>query len=105
MPCVSGTYRTLVLRGTIQFTPFRRVPDSGYEGRFVIDGKTYPASIYHPRTGGVGLVWFYGTSGIMAGNTLGSMQADGSYAGPLWLFDQRGNTTDSGTARIDVAVR
>jgi hypothetical protein len=102
VPYVSGTYVTPARQGTIQFTPLRRVVQFGYEGRFVIDGKTYPGSLYYPRTGGVGLVWYFGTTGIMSGNTLVSLQADGSFAGPVWFFDRRGNTTAEGTTTLNI---
>lgn len=105
VPFAGGSYVTLVRQGTVYFTPLRQGVESGYEGRFVIDGRTYPGSLYYPRTGGVGLVWFYGDTGTMAGNTLGSLQPDGSYVGPLWFFDSRGNITDSGTTRFAVNVR
>lgn len=99
VPYISGTYQTATHQGTIKFTPIKRVIQFGYEGTFKIDGKNYPGSLYLPRTGGVGLVWYYGSTGIAAGNALGTLQADGvTYSGTVYFFDRKGNTIDTGTA-------
>ena len=37
---------------------------------------------------------YYSTSGNMAGNALVTLQPDGTYSGPVWFFDRKGNTTD-----------
>jgi hypothetical protein len=72
----------------------------GMEGRFAIDGKSWPGSAYAAVGGGLGKVWYYGTSGIMAGNALVVLQSDGPDTGPIWFFNRAGTTTDSGTVRI-----
>ncbi len=98
VPNVSGTYQTPSQQGTITFKPIKRIVQFGYEGTFKVGGKSYPGSIYFPRSGGVGMVWYYGVSGIMAGNALGTLQSDGvTYSGPIFFFDRKGNTIDSGT--------
>lgn len=46
------------------------------------------------------MVWYYGTSGNMAGNAVLSPQADGSYVGTFLFLDRKGATIDSGTATV-----
>jgi hypothetical protein len=94
-----GTFTTPTTQGTITYTPLRAIR-GGSEGRFLIDGKRFPGSLYAATTGGTGLVWYYGTSGNMAGNALVTSRPDGTYSGPLWLFDRAGNTIDSGTVTV-----
>jgi len=98
-PMLHGTYATPTRNGTITFVGLRAFR-GGVEGRFVIDGKVSPGSTYGATTGGTGMVWYYGTSGIMAGNGVVTLQANGTYAGPIWFFDRKGNPTDTGTAVI-----
>jgi hypothetical protein len=66
--------------GAFKYTPLRAIIQYGSEGNFVICGKSYPGSMYAIRygqyAGGVGMVWYYGTSGIMAGNAVVQRQAD-----------------------------
>lgn len=83
--------------------PVKRVIQFGYQGNFKVNGKTYPGSLYFSRTGttgGFGMVWYYGTSGNMAGNAVLSPQADGSYVGTFLFLDRKGATIDSGTATV-----
>jgi len=72
----------------------------GSEGTYVVGGKRSPGSMYAATGGGTGMVWYYGTSGIMAGNALVTLQPGGSYSGPIWFFDRKGNTTDTGTVTV-----
>lgn len=98
VPYISGTYQTPSQQGTIAFKPIKRVIQFGYQGTIKINGKSYPGVMYFPRTGGVGLAWYYGYSGITAGNALGTLQPDGvTYSGPVWFFNRQGNTIDTGT--------
>ena len=46
------------------------------------------------------VLWYYGTSGNMAGNALVTLQPDGTYSGPVWFFDRKGNTTNSGVVKV-----
>jgi hypothetical protein len=47
---------------------------------------------------GIGVVWYYGTSGIMAGNgVLTPTGATSIYSGTVQFFDRAGNVTGSGT--------
>lgn len=98
---VAGTYTTPLRQGTIQFTALRGFR-GGMEGSFKVDGKISPGSLYAARGGGTGLVWYYGVSGIMAGNALVTLQPDGTYSGPIWFFDRKGNTTSSGTTTVTI---
>jgi hypothetical protein len=98
-PTLSGTYVTPTKSGTITFTPLRAFR-GGVEGRFVISGKAWPGSIYSATGGGTGMVWYYGTTGIMAGNALVTTQPNGSGTGPIWFFDRKGNTIDAGTVTL-----
>lgn len=98
IPYVTGTYVTANRQGKFTFTPVKRVIQFGYQGTIQIDGKKYPGVLYFPRTGGVGLAWYYGVSGNTAGNVLGTPQADGTYSGPISFYNKAGTTTDSGTA-------
>ena len=97
VPYISGTYQTPSQQGTITFKPIKRVIQFGYQGTFIVGGKSYPGVMYFPRSGGVGLAWYYGYSGNTAGNALGTLQPDGvTSSGPVWFFDRQGNTTDTG---------
>jgi hypothetical protein len=98
-PMMSGTYVTPARQGRISFVGLRAFR-GGIEGKFNIDGKSSPGSLYSATGGGTGLVWYYGVSGIMAGNALVTLQPDGTYGGPIWFFDRRGNTTSSGTTTV-----
>ncbi|MFO0940356.1 MAG: hypothetical protein U0930_06265 [Pirellulales bacterium] len=97
IPNVTGTYTTNSKQGTISFTAVKRVIQFGYQGTVKIDGKGAPGVEYFPRTGGVGLAWYFGYTGITAGNAFCLPQTDGSYSGPVWFYDRRGNIIDSGT--------
>lgn len=94
-----GTFTTPTKQGTISYTAVRAIR-GGSEGNFVVAGKRYPGSIYAAVGGGIGLAWYYGTSGITAGNALVKLQPDGSYSGPLWFFSRSGSVTDEGTATV-----
>jgi hypothetical protein len=99
-PILHGTYTTpLRAQGTISYTPVRAF-HGGSEGTFKVDGKGYPGSVYAATGGGTGMVWYYGTSGIMKGNALVTLQSNGTYSGPIWFFDRKGNTIDSGTTTV-----
>ena len=98
-PTLTGTYVTPLQSGSLSYTAVRAFR-GGSEGNFVVGGKRYPGSAYAARGGGTGLVWYFGTSGIMAGNALLTAQPDGTYAGPIWFFDRAGNTTDTGTLTL-----
>ena len=67
----------------------------------MVDGKSYPGSMYAAVGGGTGFVWYFGNSGIMAGNALVTAQADGTSSGPIWFFDRAGNQVDSGTLTLN----
>ncbi len=106
VPYVSGTYQTPSRQGTIAFTPQRAVIQYGYEGKFVIDGKTYPGSYYAIRgTSNIGMVWYYGTSGIQAGTAVVSSIGGTSYTGPITFTDRQGNVTASGTCSVTILLR
>lgn len=96
IPYVSGTYTTPTQQGTVKFNPVKRVIQFGYQGNYNINGKSFPGVLYFPRTGGMGVAWYYGVSGIPASNALLQPQADGTYRGPVWFFDRKGNQIDSG---------
>lgn len=75
-PYVNGTYTTPTQSGGITFKPTRAVVQYGYEGTFVVGGRSHPGSLYAVRgTGNVGLVWYYGTTGIPAGPPCSSRPA------------------------------
>jgi hypothetical protein len=57
--------------------------------------------MYAAVGGGTGFVWYFGTSGIMAGNALVTTQADGTQSGPIWFFDRAGNQVDAGTFTLN----
>ncbi len=92
----TGTFSTPRGTGSLSYTAVRAFR-GGSEGNFVVGGRRYPGSAYAAVGGGTGLVWYYGTSGIMAGNALVKLQPDGTYSGPIWFFDRAGNTIDAGT--------
>lgn len=94
-PTLTCTYVAAKSQGTIIYTA-QRAFRGGSEGKFVVSGKSFPGSTYAATGGGLGLVWYYGTSGIMAGNALITLQPDGSYSGPIWFFSRTGVQTDSG---------
>ena len=98
-PTMSGSFATPTTQGNIAYTA-QRAFHGGSEGRFVVAGKSYPGSMYAAVGGGTGLAWYYGTSGLMAGNALVKLQPDGTYSGPIWFFARSGTTTDSGTATV-----
>lgn len=97
VPNVTGTYITTTKSGTVSFVAVKRVIQFGYQGTVKIDGKGSPGVEYFPRTGGIGLAWYYGNTGLTAGNAMCFPQPDGSYTGQVWFFDRKGNIIDSGT--------
>ena len=98
-PVAKGTFVTPTTQGTIQYTMLRAI-HGGSEGKYKVAGKGYPGSMYAAVGGGTGMVWYFGTSGIMAGNALVTLQPDGTYSGPIWFFDRKGATRDTGTVTI-----
>jgi hypothetical protein len=104
--------------GAFKYTPLRAIIQYGSEGNYVIGGKSYPGSMYAIRygqyAGGVGMVWYYGTSGIMAGNAVVQRQVDltacqtlnltitpiSCSIGSMTTIDRRGNVLDSGTVTV-----
>lgn len=98
-PLITGTFVTPTQSGSLSYTPVRAFR-GGSEGNFVVGGRRYPGSMYAAVGGGTGLVWYYGVSGLMAGNALVTVQPDGSKSGPIWFFDRRGNTIDAGTLTL-----
>ena len=101
VPYISGSFQTPTQQGPLKFTPVKRVIQFGYQGTVRIGGKNYPGVMYLPRTGAagtVGLAWYFGNSGITAGNAIATVQPDGvTYTGTVWFYDRNGNTIDSGT--------
>jgi hypothetical protein len=78
----------------------------GYEGKFTIDGKTYPGSFYAIRgTSNVGMVWYYGTSGLQAGSAVVAPAGGTAYTGTLSFTDRKGNVTDAGSISVDITLK
>jgi hypothetical protein len=94
-----GTFTTPTQQAAISYTA-KRAFHGGTERTFTVAGKKRPGSMYAAVGGGTGFVWYYGVSGIMAGNGLVTLQPDGTYTGPIWFFDKKGRTTDSGTMTV-----
>ena len=100
-PTLHGTYATPKTQGAITYTA-KRAFYGGSEGRFVVGGAGYPGSIYRATNGGLGMVWYYGTSGRMAGNALTTAQPDGRMSGTIWFFSRKGAQTDTGTVSVTI---
>ena len=98
-PTLTGTYVTPLTQNTITYTAVRGIR-GGSEGNYVVGGVRYPGSLYAATGGGTGMVWYFGTSGIMAGNALVTLQTNSTYAGPIWFMNRKGVTTDSGTVTV-----
>ncbi|MFN8110066.1 MAG: hypothetical protein U0Y82_09520 [Thermoleophilia bacterium] len=98
-PTLHGTYTTPTAHGTLSYTAVRAFR-GGSEGNWVVGGKRYPGSLYNAVGGGTGMAWYFGTSGMTAGNALVKLQPDGTYSGPVWFFNRAGATTDTGTVTI-----
>ena len=98
-PTLTGTYVTPLTQSTISYTAVRAIR-GGSEGNYVVGGVRYPGSLYAATGGGTGMVWYFGTSGIMAGNALVTVQTNNTYAGPIWFMNRKGVTTDSGTVTV-----
>jgi hypothetical protein len=98
-PTMHGTFATPLKQGTITYTAQRAI-SGGSEGKFVVAGVTRPGSMYRATTGGIGLVWYYGYTGLTAGNALVTQQPDGTYAGSVWFFNKAGTMIDSGTISV-----
>jgi hypothetical protein len=98
-PALKGTITSSQGTGTITFTAVKAVRGLGYQGNFVIYGKSSPGMVYGVRgTTGIGVVWYYGVSGIMAGNgILTPTGAPNTYSGTVQFFDRAGNVTGTGT--------
>lgn len=94
-----GTYTTPTASGTISYTPLRAFR-GGSEGRYVIGGQTRPGSMYAAVGGGVGMGWFYGYTGVMAGTALVTLQPNGTYSGPITFLARDGSTLDAGTVTV-----
>ena len=105
-PYVAGTYVATARQGTIQFTPVKRVIQFGYQGNFRIDGRTYPGSYYTIRgTPNIGMVWYYGSSGLSAGSAVVAPVGGTTYAGTITFTNRQGQVTDAGTVTVDITVR
>jgi hypothetical protein len=98
-PTLTGTYVTSAGQGSLRYTAVRAFR-GGSEGTFVVGGRSYPGSAYAATGGGLGLVWYYGYSGITAGNALVTVQTNGIYSGPIWFFNRAGGTTATGTLTL-----
>lgn len=74
-PTLTGTYVTPLTQNTISYTAVRAFK-RGSEGNYVVGGVRYPGSLYAATGGQPGRVWYFGTSGIMAGNALVTLQTN-----------------------------
>ena len=101
VPYVSGSYATPLKSGAFKFNPVKRVIQFGYQGNFVVSGKSYPGVLYAIRgTSNVGMAWYYGVSGIQAGAAVVTTQPDGTLTGTIEFTDRKGNITDSGSITL-----
>jgi hypothetical protein len=81
----------------------RKIIHYGSEGKFVIDGKAYPGSFYAiRRTSDIGMVWYYGSSGIQAGSAVVSPTGGTNYTGTITFTDRNGNVTATGTITVTI---
>lgn len=94
-----GHFTTATTSGGIVYTALRTIP-GGSEGKYRIAGVKHPGSLYAAAPEGTGLAWYYGVSGIAAGNALITLQPDGSYRGSIWFYDRKGNVVDSGRVHV-----
>ena len=102
-PSLKGTITSPQGQGTISFVAVKAMRN-GYQGNFVVYGKTYPGVLYAiGTTGNVGLVWFYGSSGLEAGSAVISPTGTGRFNGPAQFFDRKGNLTQTGT--VDATIQ
>lgn len=104
-PTLSGSYATNQGQGAIQFTPVKAVAQLGYQGNFVIGGKKQPGMLYYIRgTSDLGLVWYYGSSGIQAGTArLTPTGTAGAYSGTIEFDSRSGAVTATGT--VDAVLK
>lgn len=96
---ITGTFSTPVQQGAFKFTSVRAVRVvnmTAYEGNFVIAGKTYPGSVL-PTPTGLSMVWYYGVSGIQAGQALATLQTAPTYSGNITFFTRGGAISSEGT--------
>lgn len=98
-PTMHGTFATPLKQGTITYTAQRAI-SYGSEGKFVVAGVSHPGSMYRAVGGGIGLAWYYGYTGLTAGNALVTLQPDGTYSGSVWFFSRAGAVIDSGTITV-----
>jgi hypothetical protein len=101
-PTLNGTFTTVNGQGTIKYTMVKALARLGSQGRYVINGKSYPGVLYAIRaTGGLGLSWFYGSTGITAGSAVVSPTGNpNEYSGTIQFVDRQGNVIDSGAITI-----
>lgn len=103
-PTLTGTFSAANAQGPIQYTMVKAMARLGSQGRYVINGKSYPGVLYAIRTiGGLGLSWFYGSTGITAGSAVVSPTGNpNEYSGTIQFVDRQGNVIDSGTVTITI---
>lgn len=101
-PTLTGTFTTPNVQGPIKYTMVKAIARIGSQGRYVINGRSYSGVLYAIRsTGGLGLSWIYGSTGITAGSAVVSPTGNpNEYSGTIQFFDRQGNVTDSGTIII-----
>ncbi len=102
---ITGTFNTPVQQGAFTFTSVkavRVVNRTAYQGKFVIAGKSYPGTVL-PTPTGLSMVWYYGVTGITAGQAFVTAQAAPTYVGDITFWTRSG--TMSSTGSLSVALQ
>lgn len=104
--------------GKFKYTPLRAIIQYGSEGRFTVGSKVFPGSMYGIKSasspGSVGMVWYFGSTGRMAGSAVVQKNPDLSacltlnlplvpsscYTGTMTTTDPRGNVTGTGILTV-----
>ncbi len=98
-----GTYVTNLNTGTIDFVTVkavRLVNITAFQGNFRINGRGYPGIMYPTPTGVWVMTWYFGYSGIPAGQATVTLQPDNTLTGPIYFYNRSGATIEQGTTTI-----
>lgn len=96
-----GTFQTPARQGVFKFVTVkavRIVNTTAYQGNFNIGVRSFPGVMFPTPDGRMSMAWYYGSTGITAGQGIAAKQADGSYSGPIDFLNRNGSISEQGTA-------
>lgn len=96
----TGTFQTNLRNGSFKFVTVKAVRvgnTTALQGNFNIAGRSFPGVMFPTVDGRMSLAWYYGSTGITAGQSVAAKQADGTFSGPISFVNRNGTLTEQGT--------